>query len=573
MDHINVYVESFTSVLPAREVPIAGDDALGEALATVQDTDNLYRDDEGALTVPSSWHRAAVLDFGDWIEAHVPDFDLYMIAYKFGHMPFVRAWIEYDALELAEEINEVIVENYGQPTPDELAQAQLVAEGLTSTGQPLTISVLCELDGISTLYIPRIATRFDLSSIGAMDFNEMDELDNRETEYLSFFSLTSTIALAALKSQAASIAYVIHDQDEQTEAFGVYLFARGHIASISGEDLSRIVDIHANDGSIFGARLSEHNAKTEFESNVQAAASALAQAVHVGLEIAYEHTTKKRIGEHLDQEGQINLGIIGNVPIILARSLTGEFAGEIGPYTELGESISSVFVKAMESSPFVTPEEATRYAVANEVVRGACEVLLAGNSNNASERVVDLIQQLELGMGDDQMVEEELAVFDAHADMKEQEVILQITDEAYEALPAERKSHLTHLINMLTLDTSELHSIVALEGNLDEPDTPISAKVLAMPPVDMELPADIHDDMRRLLKSIVYDASRSANTTLLCASRVPMSSSVHISGLGFKNGSWSDLGEEKTMFYLNATNVGDPLNLLPTDNIDYRSIY
>lgn len=572
MDHINVYVESFTSVLPAREVPIAGDEALGEALTAVQDTDNLYRDDKGALTVPSSWHRAAVLDFGDWLEAHVPDFDLYMIAYKFGHMPFVRSWIEYDALELAEEINEVIVENYGQPTPDELAQAQLVAEGLTSTGQPLTMSVLCELDGISTLYIPQLVTRFDLPSLGTMN-PSTGELTNEESEYLSFFSLASTIALAALKSQAASIAYVIHDQDEQTEVFGIYLFARGHIASISGEDLSQIMDIHANDGSVFGTRLAAHSAKTEFESNVQAAASAFARAVHVGLEIAYEHTTKKRIGEHFDQKGQINLGIIGNVPIILARSLTGEFAGEIGPYTEPDESISSIFVRAMESSPFVTPEEATRYAVANEVARGACEVLLTGNSNKTSERVVDLIQQLELGMGDDQIVEEELTVFNAHADMKEQEVILQITDEAYEALPAERKSHLTHLINMLTLDTSELHSIVALEGDLDKPDTPISAKVLAMPPVDMELPADIHDDMHRLLKSIVYDASRSANTTLLCASRVPMSNSVHISGLGFKNGSWSDLGEEKTMFYLNATNVGDPLNLLPTDNIDYRSIY
>lgn len=580
MNHINVFVESIADAIPPRELPLADDDEIRSALLTVQETDDLYHDEHGELRLDEDWYRAAVLDFGDWLQCHLPEHEAHMIAYKFSDLSFVRTWLEYSAEEMGEGIYEKLVEGFGIPLTSEVAQAQLTVASMLSMGNPITVSVISEHVELDRIYIPAIRSEIRPRTMNmALDFGVDEEgreieLSAQEWRDAIYFRLLTNIIIACLKSRTGTLSFVVHDAEEGMEGLGIYAFAAGHVCPIDNAQLSEVMDVVTTDPSVLMDVLADYEPETDFESYMVSLASAIAGGLQDGLQSAYEHASGRRATDDVvDPDMGVRVGLLGGAPLILTQSLTGEFAGEPGPVAEGdSEPAADIFVRAMEASPFVTPDEASAYMLSSEITRGAFEILLFGGTDEASERAVDLIQQLDLGMVDDDIDIEDIEVLEEHASYVEQMRELDASDEAYEMLPDESKSSLTHLMNLMTLDANEMHSFVTLEGDIDKPNVHVTAKCLSMPAATADVPQDVHEKLYRMLRSLMLDAMNSPNTTLFCASRVPMSSSAHISVLTVKDGTWSDVGEEKAMMYLDTTNVSEPLNIQPGDMLEYRNL-
>lgn len=576
MNHINVFVEAAGDTIPPRELPLAGDAELKLVLDRVQEADDLYHDDSGNLLVDRDWYEACTLDFGDWLQCHIPNLDAHMLAYKYADdYAVIKSWLQFVAGEAADSLREQLVEKYGLPGRAEVAQAQVIASSIISLSMPITVSVLCEGADLDRFYFPAFPKGSDPDFLmdlagGVLDEMELD-LSEEERRSQTYLRLLMALLVSCIQSRSGAFTYVVHDDDDNTEIVDIHVFAGGHLCAVDPDDLSEVMNIITEDPSILMDIVMSYDPNTDYEAVMLACASAIAGGLHEGLEIAYEHTCKVPVGDEMEGQ-ELSVGLATSMPLIMEKALTGEFAGQVGPIPDLLDPAAKVFRDAMEVSPFVTPEEATRFMLSAEIARGAMELLLCGTVHGASERAVDLIQQIELGMVDEDILMEDIEVMESHAGYIEQMAELDVTDEAYDALPDESKHSLTHLMNMMTLDGNEMHSIVALEGDLESNGSKITAKCLNMPPITTDIPRDVHDKLYRMLKSLVLDATNSPNTTLFCASKVPMSSEAHLSALGVKNGMWTDLGEEKAMMLLDATNVGEPLNLQPGDTLDYRKL-
>lgn len=591
MSHINVYVEEMIEHIPARLLPVTDMDKVREAMEHVQAVDDSYRNLDGTLKVDEAWHEAAVLDFGEWLITHLPSFTESIFCYNFGDFPVIRDWMRYNAFEMAQDlesaINEIFADN--PPTPAELAQASTVSDILLHHDGALTLSAFGDISGIENVYIPHIAPEMDWADLSSLEIEEMEELKESGDEYVVYATELMMIALACLKSPASALAYTVHvDGDEGFHATGMFLFSMGHVVHIPQEFYPLLSELKTDNEEILAANLSAFMPRSNFEAVSARLAASIMLGMHASLNAAYECASKRSIDADIEKgaEGNtIRLALSDCADIVLSQNVLGEFAAANGPSLENYESLADFFDATLATSPFVTEKEATSFFVSALSADAACEILLTGTMDATSERIVDLFQELEFGLCDIDFDPMTAGVLEEHFEMLDAYRELDINDEVFENMPDEQKAEVNQLLAQIQLDAFSPCTVVSLEGDIeggaDDDDEyggfghsrkgSVKATAMRLPGLAM---AGLHPqesaETERLLRQMCIQAFNSPSTTMFVSSRDALSDQVSLAAVKWSNGHWEDIGEDKAMFYLMASNIGDQLDILPGDDIDYR---
>lgn len=577
MESFNVYVEELTSHIPARLIPVTDAITIDEAIVALDEMDSTYYDDNGKLKVSADWHKAAVLDFKDWLSCHVPDFDDVLFSYRHQNLRFVRKMLEYTASELSSNYLDSVRAAMGEPTQHEMAQAQVIADTLCSMGNPITVSFFAEgFEDDNIFYVPKLSIPFGVNEMNKLDsIGGVDGLNADEKEAWTYFTTIAMACIMCLRSSVGSLTYIIHDEDTGVEMLGLFLFCKGHITVLDSEDLSTLIEVRLSDNpnvdDVFMNNITSMVCRTEFEFLAQKCAGNIAAAIQDALEIAFQHVTGCNVQDPDVTSCDVSMSIVDGGPLLLIENALGDYAGISGPELNEDKGLAQLFEEALERSPFVTEKEATMFVVASAISDAGSELLFTGSIDESGNKVFDFVQELDFGLASCEVDIDKMGIFEEYSNMVEDQMELAASDEIFEALDDDKKAEISHIINMFTLEKNKTHSIVSLEGDLEEEEGEIKATRLSLPPEDTSsIPKAVADDFQRMLRSVVMKAASSPMTTLICASKIPMSHEVDVSGITWRNGSWTDVGEEKMMFYLTSTNIGNTIELDSGDDIDYR---
>lgn len=581
MSHINVYVESFTEHIPARMLPVSSFEDIRAALVQVQETDDLYRDGMGNLTVDAEWHAAAVLDFGEWLLTHMPSCSESIMCYNFSDFPIMRDWMRYNASERAEEVGELVNELWEDepPTGDELAQAHIVADMLLRYGRDMTINVMSDIRGLESIYVPAFNSPLEIEQMAAAGMEELAGMSESDSAYWAFLSELTVFCLACVKSDVAVLSYALHS-DGGNEAVGMFLFAEGHVSNMPRQYFPAILDAKTSDEQILADNMASIAPRDQFELDCSRLSAAIMFALHAALTATYEHNMKHSVNAAVpgEEDMQINLSLVDSQGIVLGHNLLGEYAALVAPFPSDFDNLTDMFDAALEVSPFVEESEATRFVVSACIASGACEVLLTGAVDDVTEEVCDLVQAMDFGLADIALDFDAAQVLIDHAELVESYKELDMSEEVFEELPEEQRSEVFQLVDTIQLDASAMKTIVSMEGDIgvdDEesyyglPKGPVKATALRMPSV-RSVPEESANEMSRLLKQMCIQAFQSPSTTMFVSSRGEHPNQVSLSAVQWRNGHWEDLGEDKTMTYLMSSNIGSQLDILPGDDVEYR---
>lgn len=575
MSHINVYVESFTEHIPSRMVPVASIEDIRSAIAQVQATDDLYRNDDGQLIVDEEWHAAAVLDFGEWLMTHMPSFNEALLCYNFEEFSIIRDWMKYNAVERTEEVNELIAELWSDnpPAAEELAQAHVIADMLLQHGAPMTVSTMADIRGLDSIYVPAVSTSMGFTEMAEADLDKLASMSETDDAYWSFLSELMVLALVCVKNEVAVLSYTVH-ATEGMEAVGMFLFAEGHVVNMPREYFPSIMDYKTSDEETLAENLSSFVPRDKFEHDCSRLAAGIMFALHEALTATYEHTMKHSAEVDVleEEDRNVELSLVDAQGVVLGHNLLDEYAALPAPLSMEFDNLADMFDAAMEVSPFVENAESTKLIAASCVASGACELLLTGKMEHISELVCDLFQVLDFGLADIDIDFEVASTLEEHAELMESYKELELSEEVFSQLPEEQRREVFTLVDTIQLDSSSMRTIVSLEGDLDEEDLhmgAVKATALKMPGIQ-QLPEDSNKEMNRLLQQMCIQAFHSPSTTMFVSSRGMRPNQVNLSAVQWRNGHWEDIGEDKAMMYLMSSNIGSQLDILPGDDIEYR---
>lgn len=576
--HVNVYAESMNERISARMLPLSTLDEIKDAMSDVQKTDDLYRDENGKLKVDSAWHQAAVLDFGDWLAAHMPDFSEALMCYNLGELPIIRDWMRYTAIERTQEINESIAKLWEAepPTPSELAQAHIVADMLIQHGSALTVNVFGDVQGIENVYVPAVAMSPDVDDIYALSLEDMEDLSAEQDEHWTYLSELLVIALTCVKSDVAVLSYTAHLDD--MDAFGMYLFADGHVANMPSEYYPSLLDMKMENEEALASHLQEFEPRSYFELCSVRMASAIAMSMQSQMQCTYEHVTKHSYEqeEKGDSDIEIKLSLVDTSGVLLQENVMGEYAPALAPVPSEHESLVSMFQAAIDSSPFVQPAEATDLIVSTCVAYSACELLLTGKIDDTNEMICDMFQELSFGLADIELIADHAVIIEDHEQMLSTYKELDINEEVLASLPEEQRSEIDWLLANIELDADVNRMVLSIDGEIGDDyeesprrDEPMQATAIRLPAAHA-VPQEASRETSRLLQQMCFEAFRSPSTTMFITSRGEHPGQVLLSAVHWHDGHWEDIGEDKAMFYIMATNIAPQLDILPGDDIDYR---
>lgn len=564
MHHSNVYVEALTEKISARALPVSSLKEVRAAMEHVQKLDDEYHKD-GELIVPEQWHAAAILDFSDWLFAHVPFMTEPVFSYNFGDISFVADYQRYNAQERRELLEDAITEMFGEPTPEELAQAHIVADMLMAQGNPMTVNAMCEVPDIADIYVPAATCPPDF----AVDNGNINENEDAYSVYLSELAL---VALACIKSHTAALGYTVH-LDDNTSAIGAIVFVDGHLANIPQEKIAPLLDIKMSNTDAMIENMSGFVPHSNLEAlSVQASAGILF-ALQADINAATEAFTKEPIDLLEEDNIDLTLSNIVAPDIVIASNAVGEFAAIGAPAYNSDTDLIEYFEELLETSALVESTEATRALIANVAVDAASNILLFGEMDETSRKVYDFVQVLDFGLADPDIDPACAQVLSEHADVMEELRELDLNDEIYEEMPDEQKKTISTILENLRRASAEMRTVVSLEGQLDtEHEGQEVRGITVRIPNAGAIPEHDAEEFERIVKRICMDAYRSPDTTMFITGRVPSTNQVALSGIRWQNGKWQNLDEEQAMFYALGTSVGSQLDITPIDDIEYRKL-
>ena len=577
MSHINVYVESFTEHVPARMIPVSTMEEIKSAIAQVQATDDLYRDETGALKVSTDWHSAAVLDFGEWLMTHIPSFSEALMCYNFEEFPIIRDWMKYNAVERTSEVSELVGELWQEnpPTAAEMAQAHVVADLLLQHGSAMTVNIMADIRGLESVYIPTVSTSMSFEQMAEADIEELENMSAQDDTYWSFLSELMVFVLACVKSSTATLAYTLHGE-EGKEAVGLLLFTEGHVMNMPRCYFPEIMNAKTTDEQVLEGNMLALTPKDDFELSCVRMSAAIMFGLHEALTATYEHRVKHSVDVEVDDDknASIELSIVDTQGIVLGHNLLDEYAALEAPLYDEYDNLVDMFDAAIEVSPFVEEEEATRFLVSACVAAGACELLLTGELEDITEEICDMFQSIDFGLADIALDFDTASIIETHADVAETHKALDLSEEVFEELPEEQRREVFQLLDTIQLDASSMKTIVSLEGSIDIDEEDISsgavhATALRMPG-NHGVPEESFNEMGRLLKQMCIQAFQSPSTAMFVSSRGNRPHQVNLSAVQWKNGHWYDLGEDKAIAYIMTSDIGDQLDIRPGDDIEYR---
>lgn len=572
MSHINVYVEEFTDIMSAREVPLAKLDDVDLAMEAVEELDQMYRGTGSTPVVPEEWHRAAVLDFYDWLSVHLPMADEPLICQRWGHLPITQLWCLYNAAERTGDIEETAVEIWEEPpVPAMVAQANLIAGHLAANGLPMTLSAVCDMPGLDSIFVPAPETEVFVGGAGEEYVRIVTE-----DSYTTYLDEMSSIILCCLRSSAAALSFALHADD--VEIIGSIVFAFGHFFPVPYDCLPAIIEekSHAGDEMIM-SRLAAIAPHSFLETQCVRLASAVMGTLADSMRSSFIHFYGNAPEAMTADEGVLGVstGIADFAPFALAQSLTGAFAEvEIPDFSDCA-TLSDFYDEIMDSSPFVGSEEASAIVLAATVSKGACDIILGDGLEDVSTEVEDLVQQIDLGLLDFPADTEALNILTSHSQIMEGYREVSMNNEIYQEMPDEQRREISRIVDTVRLDSTAQRTLMSLDGKLNDEsrgNEPMSAVAVKIPPSSEMTGFMTEDEADDLLRNLCVQALHSPDTTMFLSSRSPRLGRVSISAIRWRNGKWENVGEDETMFFLETSNIGTQLDIHPGDEVDYRRL-
>lgn len=550
----NVFIEAFTETMSPRLVPVSNPEDIKKALVQVDDTNKLYVKD-GQLSVPEEWLMAATLDFGDWLCDHMPFSNESSLCYLFREIPFMEQYLMYAAGERVQDM-QAEIEDYGGLPHEIHLTAKIVANAISCTPSAMTISYVSGMDDVDTFYVPKTDDA-GLVDEHKVEAQVMSEGKIPPTPRIVCWLECFHAAARCLLHGGGAITVCVHEDD--CVALGAVVLAAGRAWIISGEAAAHACMSALDGEDSVGYVISEFVPGCRLMAESRMLAACVAAAGAETMDAAAMHL--KENGLDLVQAFSIN-------PAIVSSDFDDNIHVYIVPLEVSSLPLPDLFDAVIDMDPFTTGVEASQCVLAAAVARGASEIILEGNMDSTIEAVSEFASFATLDTNNRPFDEAELEMLFECDEYRDE---LRTTDmmlEMYEDLDPTRKAEIDAIIDAVVADPSASKTAIFLEGETSA-DGGVKAHSAYLP---AGVPREAVEETLPRLKALCTKCLFAPNMKMLLSKRSLDNQPVVVSAISWDKGSWSNMGGDKVVDFLETTNIGMYLGVAPGEPFDYQDI-
>ena len=550
----NVFIEAFTEKMSPRFIPVAGPEQIKEAFTQVTEANKLYVHDR-QLAVPEEWLMAATLDFGDWLCDHIPFSNEASLCQMFKDVPFMDQYLMYAAGERVQDMQAELEEYGGIPHEIHLT-AKIVANAISCTPSPMTISYVSGMDEVDTFYIP--ATDLD----GVVDEHKVEE----QVESAGKIPPTPRIvcwlecfhaAVRCLLHGGGAITVCVHEKD--CVALGAVVLAAGRAWIISGAAAAKACMSALDGEDSVGRVISEFVPGCRLMAESRMLAACVAAAGADTMDAASRHLHKNDLD--LVQAFSIN-------PAVVSSDFDDNIHVYIVPVEVSSLPLPDLFDAVIDMDPFTTGIEASQCVLAAAVARGASEIILEGNMDATIEEVSEFASFVTLDTNNRPFDMDALGMLFECDEFREEIRTTDMMLEMYDELDEPRKAEINAIIDAVISDPSASKTVIFMEDEASG-DGSVKAHSAYLP---AGVPKEAVEEAMDRFKALCTKCLFSSNMRMLLAKRTSDNAPVIVSAVIWERGSWSNMGSSKIIELLESTNIGMYLGVAPGEPFDYRDI-
>ena len=550
----NVFVEVFTGVLNERLVPIAKKEDIEPALKEVSAANELYVSNS-QLSVPEEWLAAMTVDFGDWLCDHIPSATEADICCDFCEEPIIAQYQMYAAGERVSTLSEILDECGGCPQDVDMA-ARGVADSLSRIKDPMTITYVCGSEDVDTFYVPACEESEIITQV-IMDEQPTGPATPRMMGWLECYHA----ALHCSMGGAGAITVCAHEKD--SVAIGAIAIVEGRAWIVPGDIMGTIMMAlvgNPEEGQTILSNLASFLPGCDFENLARVLAACIMSAATESVEAAHRRMAQLQLD---------SFKVFSVNPCVTSMDFENNCTVHImDPETAMSD-LPNLFDAVIDVDPFLTGADASECVSAAAITRAACEIIMEGDVIAIAEAVKDFVMFMELDSNNRPFDKFALMLLSEYDEFLAEQSMMTTMSAMYEELESDRKSEIDVIVNAMAADPASFRSILAIEGDGHDHQHAARAHSAFMPP---SMPHEAEEASKNRLRSLCTQCMLSPRMTMFLVKRPMNSSPVLISGIDWDGGKWEDLGPDRTLEFLDGTNIGEFLNVSPNETLDYQKI-
>ena len=550
----NVFVEVFTSVLSERLVPIATKEEVVKALEEVSRANDLYVVDS-QLKVPEAWLSAMTVDFGDWLCDHIPLATEADICRDFYDISIIAQYQMYSAGERVNGLQSLISSRGGCSQEVDMV-ARGFADTLSSITDAVSITYVCGAEEVDTFYIPACEPS-EVVDQTCVDGPACKSITPRVMGWRECHAA----AIRCLTEGIGAMTICIHEPDAITLGALTLFENRGWI--VPGEIMGELMMGFANqdeNGMPLLANLSSFMPACDFENLARVFAACIISAGTETVDIAHKDMMQRKLD---------GFKIFSINPFNTAVDFEGHCTFHVVNENVAMSNLPTLFDAVIDMDPFLTGTDASESVMVAALTRAACEIIMEGDVEKIAEEVRDFVMFMELDSNNRAFDKYSLMLLTEYDEALAEQSVMTTMSAMYEDLERNRKSEIDAIVDAMAADPASFRSILAIEGDGQDHKTPARAHSTFMPP---GLPSEGEEASKERLRSLCTQCMLSPRMTMFLVKRPMNSSPVLISGIDWDSGNWKDLGPDRTLEFLDGTNIGEILNVDPGEALDYQKI-
>lgn len=625
-DYSNILTEEFTSEISSRNVPTSSIYEISHAL-TRCDMLLLDLNESGAYgtSISSKWTASNIIEFVEWLKARMPMYNDAMLCEALSGHPIIDEYVKSTMLDrcrdMIRKVSEYMVNG------EVLAPVIKLALSILKKKKPTLILVysLQEDDGgISTFYIPAL----DASTMSDSHItdNIMQCVRGKSIDKLPItdaYVVETVLALACAQissesdeglglSSVAAI-QINNDNDKSIQSAGKQAYdasvsalaiVQGQIVPVPEEHLKYLLKMDFNDTGD-----TSEPYKIAMYDAVESADDELSGSNEDGESVTDDNELEPMSNPRYDNRlhdtmlGQEAGGValmFGGLMIEIANSVFAlcgslrklpsvkyenmptpvSFTGLDGKSKTVladigGESLTDIYDNVKSVDDMVPDQEAFHLIDAIAVEHAAFDLLRSLYIDNTRTEITDIMYTFALDMGLDSRDVYKYAPMIADFAMQEDsQSQFDMMGDMYDDLPESKRNTVNYFVKRIGSSTSSDRSILVIDGgtdNIGDINNFASGNRIGIP-----AGTDIYENAQSLkqIRTICTQCLLSPSSTMFVSKRDYNNPErpVQVSGVSWRNGSWSDYGEEHMFDDLSETNIGDIIGLYDGDNVEYVKI-
>lgn len=560
----NVLAEVFSNQITPALIPLSEEEQIRQALTETDAINTTYMNDETCTaSVPHDWHKEILLEFSEWLTAHIPGYERNTLALKYEDIPMIKQLIRYQAEDMTDFFADVLDAQQSRFTEKDVQLAHLIAMLIAERPGTKTVNLIIGED-IYSIFLP------DYSKL-PVNISELEEYYNEHTNAqtaacMQCFHTLSALMLVASKEPESVVAVCSYDEPGKNTIY-LYAFIDGQPIAVDPQSFKNIIETIEHGEDIANALpMTDYKSKSEFEYRVLSLGAMMGNAVINATMETHQNVVKNEAEDNFVNTTSYTMY---PTPFVGEEAADNEEAVALALEQEdLELSYVDLHEKIFNMDASIYPSDASKLLSDIVIEQAAEEVLNSGHMEETGEKASDFIQSIELGFVMFEHDETELAPIREFVETIEMDKELRVSDELFEGLLEEQKADIEVLMNNMLMHPDTERTLMTVTGN--GKDQPI--KMIKLPVFGEEI-AD-RQFFVSAIKSLLIPGVLNPSATTIITRHNPQEEDISVVNLiKWQDGRWSNGNMKEIFKFLNEVPVDRDLGIHNGDQLFLEEVF